>query len=674
MFFRQLGGFMNRELYTKLKEDLAEAVRSKNIQKIEEIKKILNISKEQEAYFSKGLTGYPSIDKVWIKYYHDTAFNEANDIPLNKTVWDVTEEKLEEYYDIPAIEYFNKQMSREDFRERVYTWAKTFKAMGVEPDEVVPIYGPFFPDVCAMVYALNMIGATSYFLKLAISPEALEEETRDSKIAVVFDGMWNNVKDEFSKDKFKKILVATVTEDMPSPKKEIVSFLNYIQTKKDKSGIPNDKKYIWLDEAKDLADYYTGNVKEKFVPNRSAFITSSSGTTVGGVVKGTVATNESTLTQLQMATASDVQYFPGDRCLNSLPPTASTSLNVLFFLAMYKGLTVLVDPRVSEKDFYNQIVNLKPNIALTTGSMWEAFFNRVYNEMKQGKKFDFSCAKGWTIGGEGTDVQKFDRWNEIMRKANATNELFSGYGLSELFSAISVDKLGVEHKARKQIMDVGIPYAGINIGIFDNEGKELSYNQRGELRVNSNSAMKEYYNKPELTQEIIVDDWVHTGDLAEIDEDGFLYIWGRVKDGIDLPNGEKLKLFDVANQIKDTDFIDDAIVLPMETEEENTLVAHIVWNEVVEEDSKASLLEYLDQNLQYFLPENVNIVGYSFHEGMLPYSPTTLKKDKNKLSKQTTGYVQIVDGNLVDISFIPKNGKYEIQQIEKGNNKQLIKK
>ena len=38
MFFRQLGGFMNRELYTKLKEDLAEAVRSKNIQKIEEIK------------------------------------------------------------------------------------------------------------------------------------------------------------------------------------------------------------------------------------------------------------------------------------------------------------------------------------------------------------------------------------------------------------------------------------------------------------------------------------------------------------------------------------------------------------------------------------------------------------------------------------------------------------
>ncbi len=665
---------MSREMYVELKKDLAEAVKTNNIERIEEIKNILNIPKEQEIYLANGLTGFPSIDQVWLKYYRDSAFNDANDIPQNKTVWDVMEAKLEEYYDVPAIEYFNRQISREDFRDRVYTWARTFKAMGVQPDEVVPIYGPFFPDICAMVYALNMIGATSYFLKLAISPEALEEETRNAKIAVVYDGMWNNVKNEFSKDRFKKILVATVTEDMPSPKKEIVSFLNYIQAKKDKSIIPNDRKYVWLDEAKKISDYYTGDVKENFVPNRSAFITSSSGTTIGGVVKGTVATNESTLIQLHMADASEVQYFPGDRCLNSLPPTASTSLNVLFFLAMYKGLTVLVDPRVSEKDFYNQIVNLKPNIALTTGSMWEAFFNRVYKEMKQGKKFDFSCAKGWTIGGEGTDVQKFDKWNAIMRQANATSELFSGYGLSELFSAISVDKLGVEHKARKQIMDVGIPYAGITIGVFDRNGNELSYNQRGELWIKSNSAMKEYYNKPELTQEILIDNFTHTGDLAEIDEDGFLYVWGRLKDTISVSNGEKLYLFDIANKIKENVAINDAMVLSMPTDKDNTLVAHIAWNEDISEDAKAPLLAKLNTDLEEFLPNDVSIVGYSFHDVMLPYSPTTLKKDKNKLSKKTTGYVQVVEGELVNINFVPKDGKYKIEQNKSENEKRLVKR
>ena len=668
---------MTKEQYEMLKKDLQEAVKSNNRQKIEEIKSILELNENYENYFSQGLTGFPSLDKVWTKNYSQTAYDEANNIPLNKTVWDVIEEKLEEYYDIPAIEYFNKQMSREDFKDRVYMWARTFKAMGVGPDEVVPIYGPFFPDICAMVYALNMIGATSYFLKLAISPEALAEETKDSKIAVVYDGMWNNVKNEFQKDRFKKVLVATVTDEMPSPKKEIVSFLNYIQAKKNKSMIPDEKKYVWLDDAKAISEYYTGNVKEKFVPNRNAFITSSSGTTVGGIVKGTVATNETTLTQLQMAAASEVQYYPGDRCLNSLPPTASTSLNVLFFLAMYRGLTVLIDPRVSEKDFYNQIVLLKPNIALTTGSMWEAFFNRVYKEMKQGKKFDFSCAKGWTIGGEGTDVQKFNKWNEIMRKANATNELFSGYGLSELFSAISVEKLNVQHSFQKQIMDVGIPYAGINVGVFDENGKELSYNERGELWIKSNSAMKEYYNKPELTREIIVDDWVHTGDLAEIDEEGFLYIWGRFKDGINLPNGKQLHLFDIANKIKAKEYIDDAIVLPMPTEESNTLVAHIVWSENVDGSKKEEYLKEIHQTMLDVLPENVSMIGYSEHDIMLPYSPTTLKKDKNKLSKQTTGYIQINDGKLVNISFeSTKDGKYKlvVGELVNGKTKSLVRK
>ena len=176
--------------------------------------------------------------------------------------------------------------------------------MGVEPDEVVPVYGPFVPDICAMTLALNMIGATPYFLKLAISPEALEEETRDSKIAVVFDGMWKNVAGEFSKPKFKNVIVASASDDMPSPKKEIVSFISSVQAMKDKSSIPKEKKYIWCDKAKDIADYYTGNVKVPFKPDRAAFITSSSGTTVGGVVKGVIATNESTLAQLEMAAAS----------------------------------------------------------------------------------------------------------------------------------------------------------------------------------------------------------------------------------------------------------------------------------------------------------------------------------------------------------------------------------
>ena len=99
---------------------------------------------------SKPMTGYPSIDKPWLKYYKPGAEEKATNIPAGKTVWDVIEEKLLQYKDIPAIEYFGRKISRPEFIDMVYTWARAFKALGVKEDEVIPYYGPFFPDVGAM--------------------------------------------------------------------------------------------------------------------------------------------------------------------------------------------------------------------------------------------------------------------------------------------------------------------------------------------------------------------------------------------------------------------------------------------------------------------------------------------------------------------------------------------
>ena len=138
---------------------------------------------------TKPLTGYPSVDKPWLKYYPEGAWERATNIPENCTVWDIIEKRLAEYRDVPAIEYFGRTISRGAFIDSVYLWARAFKGMGVREDEVVPVYGPFFPTICSMTFALNVIGATPYFLKLAISPEALEEETKDARFAVVFDDM-----------------------------------------------------------------------------------------------------------------------------------------------------------------------------------------------------------------------------------------------------------------------------------------------------------------------------------------------------------------------------------------------------------------------------------------------------------------------------------------------------
>ena len=599
----------------------------------------------------KKLTGHPSIDKPWLKYYKPDAEEEAINIPADKTVWDVIEEKLLRYRDIPAIEYFGRRISRPEFIDMVYTWAKALKAIGVRENEVVPYYGPFFPDVGAIAFALNIIGACPYFLKLAIDGKSLAEETSASRFAIVYDDMWTNVRDEFSKARFEKVIIITASDAMPGPKKQIVSLIGRSKWRKTGLRVSDGGKYLRLSAAKKYSARFQGEIKAAFVPDRAAFITSSSGTTVGGVVKGCVATNESTIAQLYMGAASGVQFFTGERCLNHFPPTASTALNILFFLPLYRGLTVVMDPRVSESDFYRQAISEHASVIVNTGSAWEAFFNRVELEMSKGRQFDFSCAKSWVVGGEGTDISKYKRWNRILIEYGSPVGIASAYGMSELFSAVCTETPDARCGENSQIMSVGIPYAGMTAGVFDEDGKELGYNKRGELWIKSKSAMKEYYNKPELTARTRIDGWIHTGDLAEIDENGFVYIWGRCSDTVTLSDGQRIYLFDIANKIKEHESIDDAIVLPIVAQgEDGKLAAHIVWADKPSKAEKTQRISEINKSLQGSFPDELVIFGYAEHERMLPYSPTTLKKDKNLLTKQTDGYYQLVDNTLVTVS------------------------
>ena len=598
-------------------------------------------------------TGYPSVDKPWLKYYDENAWEKANDIPLNKTVWDVIEESFHRHFDVPAIEYFGRVISRKEFIENVYLWARVFRSLGVRENEVVAYYGPFTPDVCYMTFALNVIGACPYFLKLAITPEALAEETKDCRFAIVFDQMWENVRDEFCKEKYDKVIFVRITDGMPLTKRMLISAVMWV---KSQVSVPKGTKYLSVKDARKLSKHYAGDLKIPFVANRNAFITSSSGTTVGGLVKGTVATNESAVSQLFMADNSQVQFFSGDRCLNHFPPTASTSLDVLFLFPLFFGMTIVLDPRVSEKDFYRQLINYKPNVALTTGNAWAAFFARVQEEMKAGKKFDFGYAKFWCVGGEGAPSESIESWRKLMFNSGE-GKFFSGYGCSELFSVVTTEMINGYGNGSKSVAGVGIPFAGMTVGVFDKNGQELSYNQRGELRIKSKSAMKEYYNKPEITALTKVDGWIRSGDLAEIDENGFVYIWGRITDKIALKDGREIYLFDVAQKLMEKEYIKDALVLekPIEHDAVN-LVAHIVWNETVKEsDRQAHLLDLYEHIKQY--EPMVNLCVFAYHEGMLPYSPTTLKKDRNRMFEQSDNYCMVETDHVVAVRFTKSDGE-----------------
>ena len=117
-----------------------------------------------------------------------------------------------------------------------------------------------------------------------------------------------------------------------------------------------------------------------------------------------------------------------------------------------------------------------------------------------------------------------------------------------------------------------------------------------------------YINNPELNQTKLQDGWLHTQDFGELDENGKLFIYGRMAQYVQSPRGEKVYLFDIANRLRDDPAVKEAIVCPL-AEENNPLVACIVLEDKLSE-SPDEVLRRLSDIMKEFLPFGLCIAGF----------------------------------------------------------------
>jgi long-chain acyl-CoA synthetase len=127
-----------------------------------------------------------------------------------------------------------------------------------------------------------------------------------------------------------------------------------------------------------------------------------------------------------------------------------------------------------------------------------------------------------TVGG-GAAVQDAValRWKEV-----TGFRLYQGYGLTETSPSVTSSPVdGLE-----KLGSIGIPMASTYIRIIDDDGNPVPLGERGELIIKGPQVMKGYWQKPEATTEVLKDGWLRTGDVARMDEDGFVYLVDRKKD------------------------------------------------------------------------------------------------------------------------------------------------
>jgi long-chain acyl-CoA synthetase len=184
------------------------------------------------------------------------------------------------------------------------------------------------------------------------------------------------------------------------------------------------------------------------------------------------------------------------------------------------GCTMILVPRFEIKDFLKTIAKTKPSIAILVPTILTAMVN--YPEIS---KYDISSINYVVSGSAPLPIEIMNRFEEITGSV-----ILEGYGLTESSPVTHVNPV----KSKRKAGSIGIALPSTEVRIMDLETgtKEEQIGQTGELVIKGPQVMKGYWNMPEETAETLKDDWLYTGDIAHMDEDGYVFIVDRKKDMI----------------------------------------------------------------------------------------------------------------------------------------------
>ena len=171
------------------------------------------------------LTGYPSIDKPWLKYYSEI----ATKVPLFEgTTFDYLWESNKDYLDNIALSYFGRKIRFRELFANIEATTAAFAALGVKHGDVVVVSSVTTPETIYAFYALNRLGAISNMVDPRTSIEGIHNyiEEVDSKIVMTIDVAYPKIKDAVCGTGVEKIIVVSPADSLPVIKKKIYLLKN----------------------------------------------------------------------------------------------------------------------------------------------------------------------------------------------------------------------------------------------------------------------------------------------------------------------------------------------------------------------------------------------------------------------------------------------------------------
>lgn len=569
----------------------------------------------------KKLTGYPSIDKPWLKHYSEEAIHAS--IP-ECTIYEYIWNRNKECLDKPALNYFDKRITYRQMFSCIDRAAKAFSAIGVQQGELVSICMLTMPETTYTIYALNKLGAICNLIEPRTNAELIKDRINatHSRVLVVVDVFLPKIMQIVDKTQLEQIIVVPLAESMSLAYK-----VGFSCTKGRKiPGIPADKRFrYWNAFIKSGTDQ--DFVTAPYQKDTPAAIIYTGGTT--GIPKGALLSNDGMVTMAAHSKYTAPRLWEGNRFLGIMPPFIAYGLVFGQFIPFCAGSETVQIPVFDPKKFDELVLKYKPNHVIGVPS----FFEMLADSKKvRKKKLDFLlCA---ITGGdkllEGTETHI----NQFFADHGCKHRIMKGYGMTEMGSAAtftSADETNLPGS-------VGIPGHCINVKIIDPaSGEELTYGQQGEICLCGKTMMLGYYNNDAETKKVMHthqdgSTWIHSGDIGYVNEDGVVFIVDRIKRMIIRPDGHNVWPSQIEEVAMRHPAVKDCAVVGMpnpENENGKIPTAFIV----VEDSHEANdaLIEDIDCFSKVYLPERDVAMAYRFVDQL----PLTLigKVDYRALEK-----------------------------------------
>lgn len=555
-------------------------------------------------------TGFASLDKPWLSYHSVEGINL--ELP-KKTVYQTLLDNNIKYLDSIAINYYGRKISYKELFEKIEITAKALTSYGLKDGDMITLLSVTLPETIYLMYAANKIGVGLNVMDPRTNASKIASSFKETNSKMVFVIEQYVSKIANSLPSIENIVTVSASDSLPFSLK----ILYNAKTLKEKNIIKQDYPYIknWQSFEKSGNSMSTIRTVE-YQKDKVAFIDYTGGTT--GTPKGALLTNDSVNAISEQYKVLDAGIERGQTMLNIMPMFLAYGINMLN-MSLNVGVTNILIPVFDPKKFPDLLIKYHPNHFMGVPMHFESLLNNPKLD-----KQDLSWFITPGVGGDSASAGLEEQINDFLLSHGSLTGLIKGYGMTELSSAAITCTNTINAQG-----SVGVPLVKNNVKIIDsNTMEELSYNQIGEICIDSPSHMLGYLNNDEETKKTIVTHpdgkkWIHTGDLGYINEDGMVYIINRKKRVIIRPDGHNVFPSAIENVIAKHYAVKDCVVIGVrDSEYENGK-----WTKalVVLKSEYAGKENIIEQELKQLcldhLPERDVAYSYDFRDS-LPYTPS----------------------------------------------------